>query len=248
MVSKAEIVRFLDDYLSVREIEDSYTRNGLVVDGREEVRRIAFAVDACLAVFEQAKARGADMVLTHHGLFWPTTAAITGDTYARVRSLAASGISLYSCHLPLDGHGTVGNNVLLVKALGADVGEAFDGYCRYGSYPEPLGREEFLARIRSTVSGEAVLLPFGRERILRFAVCSGGGASHANTVKDDPLVDAFVTGEAAHYCHHLARENGMNIVFAGHYATEVFGVRALCEMLAVRFGVACDFIDMPTGL
>jgi dinuclear metal center YbgI/SA1388 family protein len=248
MALKSEIVRFLDDFLKVREVEDPYTRNGLVVDGPEEVTRIAFAVDACLAAFDAAAGLGAQMVVTHHGLFWPSTAAVTGELYGRIATLIRGGVSLYSCHLPLDAHETVGNNIGIVKALGALDGGPFDGYCRYGDFPEPLPRDLFADRVRTVIGPGAVLLPFGPDAIRRVAICSGGGADHLFSIKDDPGVDCFLTGEAVHHVHHLARENGLNVVFAGHYATEVFGVKALAKVVGERFGVVCDFIDLPTGL
>ena len=247
------LLQYLDGYLGVSDHPDYATAlNGLQVQGREEVQVVAVAVDASEAVIGAAAEMGADLVVVHHGLFWGGLRPLTGPHFRRIRNLIDAELGLYSCHLPLDGHSEVGNCVLLARALGLEIEGRLGAYQGvpigwWGRLPEPLGAAALVARVEAAVGGPAHLIPGGPERIESVGVVTGGGASFVSEAAAAGL-DAFVTGEGSHHTHFDATEQGIHVLFGGHYATETFGVRALGEHLASRFGLTWHFIDQPTGL
>ena len=247
------LIQYIGEYLAVAEHPDyPGALNGLQVAGPEEVRRIVTAVDASRASIEEAATREADLLIVHHGLFWGGLRPLTGPLYHRVRALIEHGIGLYSCHLPLDGHAEVGNSALLGRALGLELDGRFAAYQGaevgwHGHPPEPLDLEGLVARTEDAVGGSVHVIPGGPARIDRVGVVTGGGASFLGEAARLGF-DALVTGEGPHHTHLDAMELGVHVLFAGHYATETFGVRALGEHLTERFDLSSDFIDQPTGL
>ena len=251
-VALGELVGWWDDYLELAAIEDyPGALNGLQVEATRPVARIGAATDACQRTIDLAVEASCEILLVHHGLFWGGVGPIVGPSYRRIATLIAADVALYSAHLPLDVHEEVGNNVLLAAALDLPV----EG--RFGSHgpvdglgvlvEAELHRDELRERV-SRVTGTAVtMIPGGPERIQRLAIVTGGAgsmiaeacAAHA---------DAFLTGEGSHHTYHEARELGINVFYAGHYATETFGVRALAEHTADRYGIEHVFFDVPTGL
>jgi dinuclear metal center YbgI/SA1388 family protein len=214
------------------------------------VTRLAVAVDAVLATIEQAAAGGADLLLVHHGLFWDGNQPLTGRRYRRARALLDADLAVYSAHLPLDVHPEVGNNAVLARALGIEVQGSFGEYKGH-----PLGvwgtlevrRETLCARLDDLLGGRVRMIACGPERLQRVGVITGGAGDMIGAARTAGL-DAFVTGEGAHHHYFDAEEGGINVLFGGHYATEVWGVRALAQHLENRFGLPWQFIDHPTGL
>ncbi len=248
------IVSYLDNFLAVEGHPDYPAAfNGLQVEARPEVLRVATAVDASLATITEAVEREAQLLVVHHGLFWAGTAPLTGRHYERVRALIDGGLALYSCHLPLDAHPEVGNCALLAKAIGVEPADRFGDYQGMaigwsGPLDEPQRLESLAERVRAAVGGGHVhVIPGGPERIERVGVVTGGGASFLDAAAARGL-DALVTGEGPHHTHIDAMELGVHVLFGGHYATETFGVRAVGVHLAERFGVDWFFVDQPTGL
>ena len=248
------LLQYLDTYLGVSGHPDyPQALNGLQVEGAEEVRRIVAAVDASQAAVEGAVAAGADLLLVHHGLFWDGLKPLTGRRYRRVKPLVEHGVGLYSVHLPLDAHPEVGNCALLGRALGLALEGRFGDYKGvpigwWGTLPAALEASELRDRLSEVLGrGPVHLIPGGAERIERVGVVTGGGASFVEEAAQIEL-DALVTGEGAHHTHFDAMEMGIHVLFGGHYATETFGVRALAEHLAERFGLEWSFLDQPTGL
>jgi len=246
-----EIVEFLDDLLKVEEWQDK-SNNGLQVEGKEEVKKVAFAVDACMEVFEKAKEIGADMIVVHHGLIWGGIDYVKGLIKRRLEFLLKNGISLYAVHLPLDAHPSVGNNAQILKAMGLEPIESFGVYQGkeigyIGVYDESKPLDDVLDLIREKVNQTLVVLDFGSEDVKRVGVVSGRG-SFALVEAVERNVDLFITGEQDHSIYHLAKECGVNVVFAGHYATETFGVKALMRVVGGEFDIDVEFIDIPTGL
>ena len=246
-----ELVEYLDGLLGVAEIKDTAS-NGLQVEGPEEVSKLAFAVDACRAAIEEAAARGAQLLVTHHGLLWKDVQPVVDIHYGRLRALLDGSLGLYAVHLPLDCHPQLGNNAQLAAILGmADEGPfgLYEGAMigRIGRYPDGLHRIELAERIDSALATSALLLPFGPECAGRVGIVSGcGGSLIADAARCG--CDTFVTGEREHAIYHAALEHGINVVLAGHYATEKVGVLALQEHLRSEFDLETTFIDLPTGL
>ena len=246
-----ELTSHLDEYLRIDEVPDSSNAlNGLQVAGPERVERLAAAVDATASSIAAAAEWGADLLLVHHGLFWDGNRPVTGRRYRRLRALIDAGMGVYSAHLPLDVHEEVGNNAVLASELGVRVEGTFGEYKGL-----PLGvrgrlelsREALCARLDDLLGGRVKLIPGGPERVTEVGVLTGGGGSYVSAAVDAGL-DALVTGEGSHHTYFDAMEGGLNLYYGGHYATETWGVRALAERLAERYGLEWTFIDRPTGL
>lgn len=252
MASLNEIVLYLDSYLDNGSIRDD-SWNGLQVEGCEQVHKVALAVDAGLETFERALVLGAEMVVVHHGMFWRTgDPSIRDWNKRRVAFLLKNDISLYAAHLPLDKHPEVGNNAQLLRLLGYEKEAEFGRYA--GEYISFTGVNEegrSLEEVESVLSNElgaqCTVLPFGAEVVKRVAVCSGGGTYALFMEAVNSGVDLYITGDSTEM-YHMAKDIGMNVIFAGHHATEIVGVRALASKIKEAFSVETVFIDIPTGL
>jgi dinuclear metal center YbgI/SA1388 family protein len=249
-VRLAEIVDELDRLLEPERFED-YCPNGLQVPGREEVTTVATGVSAHLALFERARAEGAEVVLAHHGIFWgsgpgPIDAALAG----RLRVLFATDTSLLAYHLPLDAHPEVGNNALLARGLGARELTPFALHrgqpigCLAQFPGEGLPAPELLARVRELTAREPLAFDCGPPVVRRLGIVSGAGAEYLQGAVAAGA-DAFLTGEPAERVMAQAQEAGVHFIAAGHYATETLGVKRLGEHLGERFGVRHVFLDIP---
>jgi len=252
MAQLKKIVRFLDTYLRIDEVSDS-SWNGLQVEGKQEVQSIICAVDAGKATFERALQDRAEMIIVHHGHFWkPMNPSLTGWKKERLSLLGKNKISLYACHLPLDRHEVVGNNAQLLKLLGAKITDEF--FYHEGKNLGWLGRfirrrslREIQEVLEKALDTRCMVLGFGPQRIRTIAVCSGGGDYRTFYEALERGVDLYITGEASDV-YHTAKDAGMNVIFAGHHATETLGVKALCPLLEKKFKVKAAFVDIPTGL
>ena len=250
-MKRDELVTYLDDTLQITAIEDS-SNNGLQVEGVEEVCRVAFAVDAGCASFEGARKAGAQMLVVHHGLFWGKPLTVTGIHRRRLHLLLEADISLYAVHLPLDFHTGVGNNATLARWLQLEDVGPFGDYKGHvagvaGRLPEAASLENFAASVEQTLGEPLVRVwPFGPETVERVGVVSGGGGFLVDQAAEAGL-DVYVTGEMSHNFYHQARELGLNVIHAGHYATETAGLKALESLLNTRFGLETVFLDLPTG-
>lgn len=224
--------------------------NGLQVENRGTVTRIAATVDASLVTVRQAIEAGANLLLVHHGLFWSPRVPWTGPQYELVRLLVTGNLAVYSAHLPLDAHPRLGNNARIAAALGWRRCEPFFE-CRGQKIGvqtrRQVPRDELVQRLREVLGGEVKLLPGGPAMCRRIGLVSGGAGAELKQAADEG-VDTFITGEGPHWTYALAEEVGINVLFGGHYATETFGVKALAGHLAQKFGVPWLFLDHPTGL
>jgi dinuclear metal center YbgI/SA1388 family protein len=245
------LTQYLDKYLAIDEVADYVEAvNGLQVENSGVVSRVAAAVDACQFTIDTAATRGADFLLVHHGLFWHGLEPLTGRHGRRVRKLVQSDLALYSVHLPLDVHSQVGNNVLLADLLGVYGLEPFGDYKgqAIGVVGEiDVSLDEFISRVRDRLAVEPHVIAAGRDHLNRVAVISGGGGGMIEQARAAGA-DLFLTGEGAHHSHFDAEEGKLNAVYAGHYATETLGVRALATHIAERYRLPWEFIDHPTGL
>ena len=247
----SDLARYLDGYLRVREVPDAPEAvNGLQVANSGDVTRIGAAVDLCEATVRLAAEQGADLLLVHHGLFWGGPKPLTGSAYRRVAALIRQNIALYSAHLPLDLHPDVGNNAMFARQLGVtargDFGEEYG--VRIGVWGELDIPRAALQQQLATVLGAAPrVMAFGPERVRRVGIVTGGAGSMIPQAAAAGL-DTYITGEGAHHTFFDAEELRMNVFYAGHYATETVGVKALAEHLSAKFGLPWTFLDHPTGL
>ncbi|MBN2354181.1 MAG: Nif3-like dinuclear metal center hexameric protein [Spirochaetales bacterium] len=227
--------------------------NGLQVGRRDkDVRKAAFAVDASAETFRRAAGWGADLVFVHHGLFFGKTKPVTGALLGRIAFLAEHDIALYAVHLPLDMAPEIGNNAGLATRLGLVDREPFGMYHGVkiglkGRLPVPRTLRELAGLLLGNPPLPAASLAFGPEIVSTAGVVSGGAPESARDAIDEGL-DLFVTGEQSHEIYHESLEAGLNVIFAGHYASERFGVEAVGKKLAAETGLETVFIDVPTGL
>lgn len=253
----AAITAYLDALLRTSEVPDhSGALNGLQVENSAPITRVAVAVDVSLQTIQGALDASANLLVVHHGLFWSGVQALRGNTYERFRRLLTNDVAVYSSHLPLDVHPTLGNNALLARALGLD---PVEGFARFESMSvgvmgnadiatETLaGRADAIARAEGGAL-VSVGVTAGR-RTRRWAICTGAGAS-SDTLREaaDANVDTLIVGEGPHHTGVDAAERGIAVLYAGHYATETFGVRALGAELERQFGLPWSFVAAPTGL
>ena len=253
MAQLSTIVRFLDVLLPPKLLQDS-SINGLQVDAlKEEVKVVALAVDSGQSVIEKAIAADADLLIVHHGLLWGQCEPIAGRYGRKIAALLRGGCSLYASHLPLDAHTELGNNAELARFFGLkDLQPAFEykgGMIGIkATCPQPLAGEFFIEKAKAMVGAiNPLYLPFGKEKIKSVGIVSGGAASHL-TAAAEMGVDLFLSGEPKQEVYHLARELKINALFAGHYATETFGVRAVGRKLEKDFEIRTVFIDEATGI
>ncbi len=252
MARLTEIDRYITDELETGKFGDS-SLNGIQVEGAGEVRMICGATDAGLSVIEEAGRRGAQMLLVHHGLFWGGAMPITGSHRKAVKTMLEGGLTLYASHLPLDAHSKYGNNYGVARLLGlselapcCEAGGQLIGAKGFNSVELPL--EEYVARLsKEPGKGEILQLAFGPKVPQKVCVVTGAGADQLYRYREDDF-DTLVTGEPRQFAYHFAKENGLNVIFGGHYRTETLGVRLLGEELARRFDVKFEFIDEPTGI
>jgi len=247
-----ELVEFLDDYLNVRGVADyAGAWNGLQVDCRAPIETVCVATDACQATIDEAVRRDADLLVVHHGLFWGDPLPVTGRSYRRLKALLDADVALYGAHLPLDVHPVVGNNVLLTRKLGLETEGSFGRWSDLEGVGvwavTDLSLRDLATRIEEVCGSPPTVIDGGPEHVRRVGVATGAADTLIEQAHAEGL-DTFITGEGRHHTFHDAVELGINVIYAGHYATETFGVRALGDLLAERYGVQSVFIDHPTGL
>ena len=259
----ASIVAYLDSYLRVREVpDDNNALNGLQVENSGSVSRIVAAVDASQATFDTLGADGAGnfdgppLLLVHHGMFWDGNQPIVGRRYRRVRAVLAHDAAIYSAHIPLDVHPEVGNNAVLARLLGLTDLTSFGlhkgiAIGLMGRAPAGMGRRDHLvdrlASVLEIPTTQIRLIPGGGEAVERIGVITGGAGSAIAQARAAGC-DAYITGEGTAHTYFDAMELGMNVYYAGHYATETVGVKALAAHLAERFDLPWIFHDHPTGM
>lgn len=248
-VRLATLVSALDCELRNADFAADSSHNGLQVENSGTVRKVCCGVDASLEFLERAQAAGADLCVVHHGLSWGTSLArIAGLNHRIVSFLLRHDMALYASHLPLDAHPTLGNNAGLARALGLQGLKPFGEYHGLtiglrGALPRAVSPDDFARRVAAAApGGHLVAMPFGKPRIRSVGVVSGGAADELPQAVEAGL-DAYVSGEGGLQAYNAARHGGIHAFFAGHYATETFGVRALGAWIARRYGVPFEFVD-----
>jgi dinuclear metal center YbgI/SA1388 family protein len=251
MASLSEIVSYTDHFLRIRKVGDwENALNGLQIENSGRVTRIGAAVDVSTRVLREASNKNVDLLIVHHGLFWPGLQPIRGALRRQLRLAFENDIALYSAHLPVDIHPKVGNNAQLAAALGLKSAQPF-----LEEKGQPVGlkvraslpRSELVRKLREAVNGSVKLFDFGPKQTRVIGIVTGAAGSEIYPVAREGI-DTYITGEAPHWAAVAAEELGVNLLLGGHYATEVFGVRALAAHLSKRFRAPWAFIDRPTGL
>ena len=246
------VAGFLNAELRVKQIRDA-SLNGLQVRSRNSGRigRVGFAVDACITTFEQAKRLDVDLLVVHHGIKWRPQKDRDLEN-SRAAYLKKNELALYAAHLPLDLHVKYGNNMQLSRLLDLRDLRKFGRYhgIKIG-YAGTLGKAAGLDALARTLNRKLKtacrVYAFGKERVRSLGIVSGGGGSMLKEAVRERL-DCFLVGEIDLAVYNAARECGMSLIVAGHYATETTGVRALMRLVGDVFGIETVFVDDPKSL
>ncbi|MBF0414889.1 MAG: Nif3-like dinuclear metal center hexameric protein [Magnetococcales bacterium] len=248
MVPLKKMATYLDHLLQVHQFVD-YCPNGIQVQGRKKIKKMVTGVSACTEIFQAARDQKADLILVHHGLFWEKdTRAIQGLLRQRLRLLMKHNLTLMAFHLPLDAHPKLGNNIGLLRLLGAENPIPFGHYHNQtisfmGHFAKPISIERCRKMVEKKLNPASMqVFPYGPNKIRRVAVCSGGAPELIREAKEQGA-DLFLTGEANEPLYYFAREQKIHCIAAGHHATETLGVRALGNHLAEKFDLKHEFYN-----
>lgn len=252
MVKLEKLCDFLDEYLDINAISDACW-NGLQYQGKSNVEKIVYCVDAGAEAFRKTSSVKGDMIVVHHGHFWKNlNPSYSGWAKKRLDILKAGNISLYACHLPLDRHREVGNNARILSLLGAEITDEFlmsegKNVGWIGEIADGLSIKTIEKTINKGLNTKSNVLPFGPDKVRTVAVCSGGGGYGGFYEAMAKKADLYITGDTAEI-YYTARDFGINVIFAGHHCTETVGLKALSGIIEDRFEVESYFLDLPTGL
>ena len=241
------VVGFLNDELRVGKIRDA-SLNGLQVRSRTNgaLGRVGFAVDACISTFEKAHKLGVDLLVVHHGIKWRPQKDRDLEK-KREAYLKKYNLALYAAHLPLDLHEEYGNNIQLSRLLGLRNLRKFGTYHGIkigyaGAFKRTVGLDDLAAILKKELKTTCSVFRFGKAGICTLGIVSGGGGSMLKDAVQERL-DCFLVGEIDLATYNAAKEYGINLIVAGHYATETVGVKALMRLVGDVFGIQTVFID-----
>ena len=252
-MQKTQLINYLNEYLKISEFTDS-SKNWLQVDSRKtEIKKIGYAVDATNYIFQKWIKENVDLILVHHGLFRWFEQTITDVHFARISSLIKNDIALYACHLPLDAHEEVGNNIWLAKGfietfnlkeyqLNREIeytGEKIGFWLKFNKEILISDLEKYLENMK--------LLPnlynfWNLKAFSSIAFCSGWALSDVKQAFDNQY-DIYLTWEWVHHEICFAKDLGQTIVLGWHRETEKVGPSLLAKHLEKKFGLEIVFLD-----
>jgi len=247
MITLQELSSYLDQLLASRDFTDDCP-NGLQVEGKREVRKIACAVSASVAAIEEAVRLGADVLIVHHGIFWQKDPLpVIGPKKQKLEKLLTNQISLLGYHLPLDAHSKLGNNWKAASDLGWSQLEPFGSFRKMaigvkGRF-SPVPVEEF-QKVLEKYYGRPAHIAFGGKKVVSSCGIISGGAHWSIVEAAEQGLDCYITGSFDEPIWDIAHERGVNFFALGHYATERVGVMALSKHLQAHFNLPSTFIDL----
>lgn len=251
-----ELDKYFRSFLNIEDYFADPSMNGIQIQNsaptEKQIKKVAFAVDACEETALAAVKEGADVLFVHHGLFWGNSETITGSFYKKISAFVKNDLALYACHIPLDANNPYGNNYGLANRIGLENLESFGTWRGMkigvkGELKQPCTLDELVNKALLPNQKPLFVLPFGKDLIKTVGVISGGASGDVWQAIDEGL-DAYITGEVAHENYHYVRECGINMIAGGHYQTEIVGVNLVKEKLEKETGIESVFIDVPTGL
>lgn len=255
MARTNEIEMFLNKYLGVEHFSEvDIVVNGLEIEGREETNKAVFAVSLTEKVVEEAVRERADAIFLHHGVLLRggrgaqlPLQSIRGSLRRKLKLILQHDINVFAYHLPLDAHPDIGNNVTIARILGVvDVEWISEAKCPpvgvIGEYVHEVPLDDVYSLVRRKINPEAILLKYGPDRVKTIAVVSGAGARYITRFRRGEI-DLFITGEFREECEVYAQDEEINVIIAGHYATEILGVRNLADLVSKRFNVTVRVIE-----
>lgn len=245
MILRDELVKVCAEWMSVEQIQD-YCPNGLQVEGKPEVRKLATSVTASVDAIDAAIEWGADALLVHHGYFWRNEdARIVGIKRNRIAFLLKHDLNLMAYHLPLDAHAELGNNVQFGKILGLNAinysGEA--NLVAYGELEKAITLNDFALQVEKCLQRSPLVIGNQEQMVKKVAWCTGAAQNYIESAAALGA-DVFISGEISEQTTHQALEMGVSYISAGHHATERYGIQALGRHLAEKFNLAHEFLDI----
>ncbi len=241
MITNLALTSYCNDYLKIIDFKD-YCPNGLQIEGKQEINNIVCGVSCNLALIKQAVKLKADAIFVHHGLFWrDEKAEITGAKYKKIKLLIENNINLFAYHLPLDAHPVVGNNIVLADMLKIkNVIKIDNSLVHIGELA--LTVSDFSRIIEQKLARKPMI--FGNNTIInKIAFCTGAAQNYIDIAIENQA-DCYLSGEISEHIPAIAIENNINYIAAGHYATERYGVQALCTHLMNKFNLKQQFIEI----
>lgn len=248
-MKRDELIAWTDEYLEVGRFRD-YSPIGLQVEGRDTVKKVALGVSAHLGIIQEAAQWGADVLLVHHGFFWPGEPVILkGFRKRRIKALLDADMTLASYHLPLDAHPVVGNNAQLANLLGVP-DDARAGFANakgadiglIGTFAQPRAIESIVKALEQGLGSKPLCFLNGPSQVHRVGIVSGGGGGYFEEAVAAGA-QLLLTGEPREPTMAEAAEMEAHFIAAGHYHTETVGIRALGDVLVTQFGLECRFFD-----
>ena len=253
-----ELDEYFRSFLKIEDYPADVSKNGIQIQNsdpdKKQIKKVAFAVDACNGTALKAAEIGADLLFVHHGLFWSETEILVGAAYKRFLPFFKNDVALYACHIPLDANNPYGNNYGLAARIGLKnlrpFGEWRGMLCGVkGELENPVSVEELARLAHNKDEKPLCVLPFGKKNIKTVGIISGGGGGQSDIAQAvSENLDAYITGEAEHSSFHFIKESEINFIAMGHYFSETIGVQNIAKKLNKETGIETEFIDFPTGL
>lgn len=241
-VPRDELVRYANTLLEAERWPE-FAPPGLQVVGGEVVTSIVCGVSSSVPLFEAAAARGAELVLVHHGLFWRNEPLVVDARLRRrLEILFRNDISLLAYHLALDAHAELGNSAQLASRLAATPTGPFGSF-GLACEVKPQTVEELAETVAKVTRRAPLVMPYGPERIERIVVATGAAGYDLVRAAHEGFA-ALITGEPEEPNLHAASELGIHLIAAGHHATERYGVQALAAHLADRFDLGWEYVEI----
>jgi len=250
-VNRDKIVKFCEEYLKVKDFED-FCVNGLQIEGAEKVEKIITGVTISKKLIEAAIAKKAQMIMVHHGIFvddFGKMPKIHGFMKNRIKLLLENNISLLGFHLPLDAHPGIGNSISLIKLLGLNkiglIATAHYGNIGFiGEYKKPIELKKFIENINKKIGTNSYVIKAGSNIVKKVGIVSGAASPEFfDAIKEG--IDTYICGDIRENLVREIEETGKNFISAGHYNTEKLGIQNLGKLIAKKFKVAVEFVDVP---
>ncbi len=242
-----DLVAVLDRYAPFDMALDFDNAGILCGDPQREIRKVMLSLDITYSVIDSAKKQGVDLILTHHPALF--SAQKTFSPADRVYRLMESGIAAVAAHTNLD-MAPGGVNDVLATTVGLTDIQPFTGedpsfVCRQGTLPAPVALEEYAARVKALLSANSLRYADGGRPVHRVALCSGSGGDLWESLVGTEI-DTLLTGEAKYHHFLEAEQRGINLIEAGHYATEVLILPVLEQWLtAADSSLEVVYASMP---
>ncbi len=251
-----QLDEYFNSFLKKEDYANDVSLNGIQIQNSgpdcKEIKKVAFAVDACEQTAKKACELGADVLFVHHGLLWGGCQRLTGSFYKRISTFINNDLALCAYHIPLDANNPYGNNYGLAKRLGLVNLKPFGDWRGMqigvkGELESELKIDEIAKKVLRQDYKPVCVLNFGKDKIKTVGIISGGAGDDVDQAVQEGL-DLYITGEFPHEMYHYSKEMNINVIAGGHYETETVGVNLVKAKVEKELGLETVFIDIPTGL